>query len=46
MDKVDPNAVVQKMALKLANAELRAAMLEVSLESAQAEIARLKAEPA
>ncbi len=44
MDKsVDPNAVIQKMAVKLANAELRTAMLEVALESAQAEIASLKA---
>jgi hypothetical protein len=42
-DSVDPNAVIQKMAVKLANAELRNSMLEVALESAQAEIARLQA---
>lgn len=47
MDKtVDPNAVIQKMAVKLANAEVRTTMLEVALETAQAEIARLKAESA
>jgi hypothetical protein len=40
--EVDPNAVVQKMAVKVANTELRNAMLEVALESARAEIARLK----
>jgi hypothetical protein len=39
---VDPNAVLQKMAVKLANAELRNSVLEVALESAQAEIARLR----
>lgn len=45
MDKtVDPNAVIQKMAVKLANAELRAAMLEVALESAREELAGLKGE--
>lgn len=40
---VDPNAVIQKMTAKVANAELRNVMLEVALESAQAEIARLQA---
>lgn len=45
MDKtVDPNAVIQKMAVKIANTELRNAMLEVALETAQAELAQLKAE--
>jgi hypothetical protein len=39
---VDPNAVIQKMAVKLANAELRNSMLETALESAQAEITRLQ----
>jgi hypothetical protein len=38
---VDPNVVIQKMAVKLANVELRNSILEVALESAQAEIARL-----
>jgi hypothetical protein len=41
---VDSNAVIQKMAVKLANTEVRTAMLEVALESAQAELSRLKAE--
>lgn len=45
MDKsFDANAVIQKMAVKVANVELRNAMLEVSLETAQAEIASLKAQ--
>jgi hypothetical protein len=39
---VDANAVIQKLAVKLANAELRNSMVEASLESAQAEIARLQ----
>jgi hypothetical protein len=42
VDSIDPNAVIQKMAAKIANAELRNAMLEVGLEAAQTEIARLK----
>jgi hypothetical protein len=41
-DSVDPNTVIQKMAVKLANTELRNAMLEAALEAAQAEIARLQ----
>jgi hypothetical protein len=36
------NAVIQKMAVKVANVELRNAMLEVALETAQAEITRLQ----
>lgn len=39
---VDPNAVIQKMAAKIANTELRNSMLEVALESAHEEITRLK----
>jgi hypothetical protein len=39
---VDPNAVIQKMGMKLASAEVRNSMLEVALESAQAEIAQLR----
>jgi hypothetical protein len=38
---VDPNAVIQKLAVKLANAEVRNSMLEVALESAREEITRL-----
>jgi hypothetical protein len=41
-DSVDPNAVIQKMAVKLANAELRNSMLEVALESVRQEIAQLQ----
>jgi hypothetical protein len=39
---VDPNAVIQKMAVKLANLELQNSMLEVALESARQEIAQLQ----
>lgn len=42
--QVDANAILQKMTVKLANAELRASMTEVALEAAQEEIARLKSE--
>lgn len=42
---VDPNAVIQKMAAKVANAELRNSLMEVALETAQAEIARLRNQP-
>jgi hypothetical protein len=38
MDKaVDPQAVLQKMAAKIANLEVKNAMLEVALESARKE---------
>lgn len=40
---IDPQAVVQKMAVKVANLELRNSMLEVALESAQQEISQLRA---
>jgi hypothetical protein len=39
---VDPQAVIQKMAVKLANLELRNSMLEVALESAREEIATMR----
>ena len=39
---VNPQAILQKMAVKIANVELRNAMLEVALESAQAELASLR----
>ena len=42
--QVRANAILQKMAVKLANAELRASMMEVALEAAQEENARLKSE--
>lgn len=42
-DGVDPNVVIQKMAVKLANTEVRNAMLESALEKANAEITRLNA---
>jgi hypothetical protein len=38
---VDPQAVIQKMAVKVANMEVRNSMLEVALETAREEIARL-----
>lgn len=39
---VDPQAIVQKLVVKIANVELRNAMLEVALESAQRELATLR----
>jgi len=43
MDKsVDLQAVIQKLAVKIANVELRNSMLEVALESAREEIAQLR----
>jgi hypothetical protein len=41
---VNSNAVIQKLAVKVANVELRNAMLEVALESAQAEIKHLQSQ--
>lgn len=39
---IDPQAIIQKLAVKIANVEVRNSMLETALESAQAELAKFK----